>query len=145
MKAQVLTKVTISASSAEVFKYLKDLDYHYLWNPALRNLEPVIKLAKGSVYNSTSLVLGIEIKATNTVTKYTENKELELENTTGMVHYIVNYRLNSSKHKTILSCSIVVDSDKKAFAFTKPILELLARRELQADLQALKIAVEQKL
>jgi len=142
MKAHVLSQVTISADCVEVFKYLKNLENHYLWNPALIEVTPLMVLDKGSVYTSTRMVLGNKLKATNTVTKFKDNAELQLENNTGLVHYKVNYKLKSVGKNTLLVCETVVGSNNKAFAFTRPVLEALARRELQSDLQALKLAVE---
>ena len=74
------------------------------------------------------------------------NKEIELENNTGSVQYNVNYRLDPAKSKTLLTCTTTVSSDSNAFVFSTPlIMKLLAKHELQTDLKALKIAVEQKL
>jgi hypothetical protein len=42
-------------------------------------------------------------------------------------------------------CATTVSSDNKAFAFAAPVLKALARRELQTDMQALKLAVEHHL
>jgi len=103
----------------------------------------IIKL--GSTYKSTSLLLGIKVNGTNLVTKFSRNQELELENTTGTVKYNVNYRLTASGSETKLTCTTSVFSDNRVFAFTTPVLKMLAQRELQTDLAALKIAVEQGL
>lgn len=145
MKAKVVTKVTIASDKTAVFKYLKDLRLHFLWNPHLESLKPLATLKLGAEYDSVGLMLGKKLYTHNTVKKFVPDQELELENHTGMVHYRVNYSLQTQADKTILTCNTVVSSESKAFAFAKPVLELLARRELQADLQALKIAVEQKL
>ena len=96
-------------------------------------------------YKTTSLVLGKQLSAVNTVTKFRERQELEVENNTGLVHYRAKFRLASKNGTTRLVCDTWVDSDSRAFAFAKPVLEILARRELQSDLQALKIAVEHRI
>ena len=145
MKARVVTKVTISASPVAVFAYLKNLEHHYLWNPALQRLSSIKPLKLGMEYKSVRMVLGKQLKATNTVTAFINNRELQLENNTGMIHYCVNYKLKSQGKNTVLTCSTSVSAESKAFAFAKPVLEILARRELQSDLQALKVAVEQRL
>jgi hypothetical protein len=145
MKVRITSQITIAAKPDYVFEYLKDLRYHYLWNPQIRMIEPEIKLKIGSIYKTTSVVLGKSIKATNTVTKFTDGRELELENNTGMVHYRANFRLTAKSSKTLVVCNTWVDSDNRAFAFARPVLEILARRELQSDLQALKIAAEHSL
>ena len=145
MKVRLTTQVTINASPKDVFKYLKDLHYHHLWNPQIRTIEPKIILKPGSVYKTTSVVLGKRLSAENTVIKFKEGQELALENTTGLVHYHAGFHLQSKGGKTLLICDTSVDSDSRAFAFAKPVLEVLARRELQSDLQALKIAVEHEL
>ena len=118
---------------------------HYLWNPPQQTIEPIITLKLGSQYKTTSVILGKKLEALNTVTKFHDSKELELENNTGLVHFVVNFKLSYNAGKTTLICNSILDSDSKAFAFAKPVLEMLARRELQADLKSLKIAVEQKL
>lgn len=144
-KFQLQTRVSINATPEAVFKYLKHLKYHYLWNPPQQTIEPIISLKKGSQYKTTSVILGKKLEALNTVTKFRENLELELENTTGLVHFVVNFKLTGESGKTQLICNSILDSDSKAFAFAKPVLEVLARRELQTDLKALKIAVENQL
>jgi hypothetical protein len=145
MKVRITTQVTINAEPAEVFEYIKNLKYHFLWNPQLRTIDPVIRLKAGAEYKTTSLVLGKRLTAVNKVIGYTENRELELENTTGLVHYSAKFTLMPKSKKTRLICSTRVDSASKAFAFAKPVLEILARRELQSDLRALKLAVEHRL
>lgn len=145
MKVKVVTQVAIVADRPAVFKYLKELRYHFLWNPPLQSIKPIITLELGAKYSSTSMMLGKKIITKNEVTKFEADSELELANNTGMIHYRVNYCLKSQGKKTLVICNTAVSSESKAFAFAKPVLEILARRELQADLQALKIAVEQKL
>jgi hypothetical protein len=145
MKASVVTRVTIAAKPSEVFTYLIDLRYHYLWNPQLQEITPIIKLKQGAVYKTLSRVLGMTIKASNEVTKFTQNQELELVNKTGLVAYRANFRLLTKAGKTQVICNTTVSSDINAFAFTVPVLSRLARRELQTDMQALKLAVEHKL
>jgi len=145
MKALVTSRITIAAKPAKAFRYLTDLKYHQLWNPHLVSIVPLIKLKLGSQYKNVSVLLGVEVKGTNVVTKFKANKELELSNTAGLLQYVVYYRLQSRGQKTLLSCTTAVSSRSNAFAFAAPILEILARRELQTDLSALKIAVEQRL
>jgi len=144
-QTNVVTQVTINAKPAAVFKYLKDLKYHYLWNPHLIELSPLIKLKTGASYKTVSYVLGKNLEAVNHVTVFKTNQELELQNNTGTVHYSVNYRLLPKGRQTQVVCSTKVSSDSAAFAFTKTLLAQLAKRELQTDLQALKLAVEHQL
>jgi hypothetical protein len=124
---------------------LTDLKRHYLWNPPLQSISSTDRLHLGSVYQTTSLVLGVRISSSNLVTKLSPSKELEIENNTGTVHYRVHFQLRDKGESTLVTCSTTVSSDSGAFAFTAPILKLLARRELQTDMQALKIAVENQL
>src|SRR3569623_842301 len=138
MKANVVTKITIAAEPATVFKYLTDLSYHYLWNPQITSISKKGALKLHSTYQTTSQVLGVTINSSNEVTKYKQFKELQLENNTGTVHYIANFKLIPQRHKTVLVCSTVVSSKSKTFAFAGPVLKQLARRELQTDMQALK-------
>jgi hypothetical protein len=102
-------------------------------------------LKLGSIYASESVVLGVQIQANNEVTAYTKNQEIELLNNTGTLQYRINFRLQPQGKKTLLRSTTVVSTNNKAFAFAKPVLKMLGQRELQSDLQALKIAVEQKL
>jgi len=145
MNARIVTQITVNSSPERVFKYLTDMKYHYLWNPQLQRLTPVTVLKAGLQYEAESLVLGVRIKANNTVTNFVKNRELEIDNQTGMVHYSANFKLSRRKESTLLICNTTVSTTSKAFAFAKPVMERLARRELQTDLQALKIAVEQGL
>jgi len=145
MKASVTTQVTIAAKPGTVFKYLTDLKYHYLWNPQLQSISTTEKLKLGTQYETTSLVLGVKIKACNEVTQLVPNKYLELENNTGTVHYKASFKLSPKGSSTVVICETTVSSQSEAFAFAKPVLKMLARRELQTDMQALKIAVENQL
>jgi hypothetical protein len=145
MEARIVTRINIAARPPAVFKYLRHLKYHFLWNPHIRSLSPLKTLQEGMVYKSTSLMLGIRVQGKNQVTRLSNNRELQIENSTGTLKYRVNYKLAPARNGTLLTCSTTVYSDYQAFAFTTPIMKLLARRELQTDLQALKIAVEQGL
>jgi hypothetical protein len=145
MQARVTTQITIAASPAEVFAYLIDLKRHFLWNPHLHSITPQVLLTPGLTYKSSSLLLGVKVSGLNRVTKLVKERELELENDTGALHYRVNYLLRRRHNTTLLICATRVSGESQAFAFATPVLKLLARRELQADLQALKIAVEQQL
>lgn len=146
MKAKVVTRVSIGATADEVFKYLTDLKYMHLWNPQLKAASSQKVLRLNSTYQTVSIVLGITIEALNMVTEYVPGKLLQVENTTGNIHYLVNFRLTrKNRATTMLTCTTTVWSESLAFAFSTPVLKLLARRELQTDLQALKIAVENQL
>jgi hypothetical protein len=145
MEVRVITRITIEAQPSQIFNYLSDLKYHYLWNPQMRKITPVIKLRKGSKYNTESIVLGVRINSSNKVQKFVKNDELEIVNDTGQVHYCVNYKLLPKGKKTQLVCSTVVSTVSGYFSFAKPVLKLLAQRELQTDMQALKLAVENDL
>jgi hypothetical protein len=146
MKARIKTIITIEASAQAVFRYLSNPALHYIWNPHLQKVTPDTKLHHGASYESVNVVLGVRTKAQNIVTVFDENKELEIQNHTGMLEYRINYRLDeAAKHRTKLICTTVVAAKGKAFYFAKPMMEQLARRELRTDLAALKVAVEQQL
>lgn len=81
----------------------------------------------------------------NQVTQFLSPYDLALENSTGALQYNVHYKLRPVEKKTFLSCTTIVSSESETFAFTAPVLKLLARRELQTGLEALKIAVEQQI
>ena len=134
--------MTIAAPPAAVFKYLTNLAYHYLWNPQIQYISDDGALHLGSTYQTTSLVLGVKLNSTNLVTKFIPSKEVEIENNTGTVHYCANFRLRPRHKQTIVTCHTIVSADSAAFAFAGPIMRRLARRELQTDMQALKLAVE---
>jgi polyketide cyclase/dehydrase/lipid transport protein len=125
---------------------LTDLKYHYLWNPQVQSISPSQgKLELDSRYRTTSTVLGVRIASHNHITTFAPNQELEMENTTGLVHYRANFRLLPKGAHTLVICTTTVTADSQAFAFAAPILRRLARRELQTDMQALKLAVEGRL
>ncbi len=146
MKARVNTQVSINASASEVFKYLSQLDYHFLWNPHLIYISSDENLKLNSKYNTTSHILGVKIKANNQVTKFIKNKLIKIDNTTGMVKYSALYEIIKKSNKTVILKNVTeVEANHKAFAFSTPVLNIMARRELQSDLQSLKLAVENKL
>jgi hypothetical protein len=145
MEVSVVTRVTINASSKEVFCYLSHLKYHYLWNPHLRKITPIVALKRGLRYEVESTLLGMKIGNINKVSKLTKNKEVEIMCQEGPVKYCVNYRLHPMGEKTQVLCTTDVTAASNYFSFAKPVLKSIARHELQTDMQALKLAVEHKL
>ena len=145
IRVSVVTVILVNANPSEVFKYLVNLKYHFFWNPHLLSVTPMKHLKLGSVYRSESLILGMTIKGSNLVAKFVKDKELELENQLGAIQYRINFRLSSSHSKTNITCSTTIVPESKVFTYAVPILKRLAKRELQTDMQALKIAVESKL
>ncbi|MBC7581810.1 SRPBCC family protein [Aeromicrobium sp.] len=145
MKARLKTKILIDADAPTVFKYLSHTRYHHLWNTSLQRVDPEGELREGSVYVSYSLVLGVRTRAVNEVVNFIQNKELQVQNKTGMIQYCVKYELAQRKGATSVLCTTIVSSDSRAFAFAKPILEHLVRRELNVDLNNLKQTVEARL
>jgi len=145
MKARLKTKITIAADAANIFKYLSHTKYQPLWNMQMKSATPLVQLHEGSVYKVQLQVLGVRTKAENHITKYVQDKELEIQNMTGMIQYSSNFRLEPQAKGTRVICTISVSSQSKAFAFAKPMMEHLARRELNIDLKALKKVVEQAL
>lgn len=142
MNARVVARVTIKATATQVFDRLVDLESHFLWNPHLQEIAPVMKLKQGAEYTTSSLLLGVRVHSNITVTQLTPRQRLELINDTGTLQYKVVYQLQKHTIGTTVVCTTTISTDKQAFAFTKPILKLLAQRELQTDLQALKHLVE---
>jgi carbon monoxide dehydrogenase subunit G len=145
MQTQVVTQINIDAKPAAVFEYLTNLKLHHLWNPQVQSISSQGRLALGSEYETRSIVLGVRLKSKNVVTACVKPKELEITNDTGIVKYRARFALKTAGKRTVVSCTTEVSADGEAFAFAKPIMKLLARRELQADMQALKIAVEHQL
>jgi uncharacterized protein YndB with AHSA1/START domain len=145
MKASVVVKVTIAASREEVFRYFKHLKYHQLWNPHLLRVSPLTTIKTGLVYETTNLLLGVKVKSQNHVLKVVQNEKFEVENTTGLLNYHVNYRLQDKPDGTLVTCATTVTAHGETFAFTRPVLRLLIQRELRSDLQALKLAAEHRL
>jgi hypothetical protein len=143
--AKVTARVTINSPRNKVFEYLSHLKYHFLWNPHLRQLEPIVLLQQGTVYKSTSQMLGIEVKGNNQITVFKPDEEIEISNTTGALKYRVRYGLKSNSPTTTVTCTTEVSSESSAFAFATPVLKVLAQRELQSDLRSLKVAVENQL
>jgi len=144
MQTRVSSQVTIHDTPSRVFTYLTELKRHYLWNPHLKDVKPLIKVQADTIYRTRSWLFGIEVRGLNKIVNYVPNKELGIENDTGLLHYKVNYTLSRKGKNTVLECDTEVFADSKAWAFAKPVMKQLARRELQADLELLKIAVEQR-
>jgi hypothetical protein len=126
--------------------YLSHLKYVQLWNPQVRSVSSRKQLKLGSTYETESSFLGMTIRASNHVTAFISDQEFQVENATGTIQYVVHFKIsNKDQDSVILTSSTTVSSESKAFVFTKPILKSLVRRELQTDLQSLKLAVEHKL
>jgi len=145
MTTKIVSRITIAASPKEVFKYMGDSSYHFLWNPHLHALEPAGPLKLGSRYKTSHVLLGIRTSSRNQVTVFVQDQELQIENHTGILTYVVNYKLQRAGKGTTVVCTTEVTTKGSGFAFSKPILKVLAQRELQSDLKSLKIAVEHKL
>ncbi len=122
--------------------YLKEVKSHPLWNPHLNSVSPQRTLKLGSTYTSESTLLGIKVTAINTVTKFSKDRELEVKNDTGILHYTANYKLTPKGDHTLVICFTEVMSDKDAFMLAAPMLKMLARREIQTDLHLLRKVVE---
>ena len=137
--------MSISAPPAAVFAYLADPQLHYLWNPHLRTVSAYGLFKQGSRYSTTSMMLGTKIENDNRITRFEKDSLMEIQSQGGTIEFTVEYRLRPEESMTTVECNTSVTATGKTFAFAKPVLKLLAQRELQSDLQALKIAVEQKL
>jgi uncharacterized membrane protein len=142
---EVVATVTINAAPEAVFKYMINLRHHFLWNPHLRTITPLIRLKEASEYESSSVLLGVKVRGINKVTKLVKNRRLQIENQTGLIHYRVNYSLSSNSQQTKIICNTTIETYQKPLHFAAPILSVLAKRELQSDLQALKVAVEKNI
>jgi carbon monoxide dehydrogenase subunit G len=145
MQATVKTQIVIRAEPTKIFKYLADLKCHHFWNPQVQSFSSTEALKLGSKYQTESQILGVKIKSNNEVTKFVRDKEIEISNAGGTVKYRANFKLQPKNGGTSVVCATTVSTEGEAFAFAKPVLKLLARRELQSDLQALKLAVEHNL
>jgi uncharacterized protein YndB with AHSA1/START domain len=145
MKVTVLSQVTIAKKPTDIFRYIADPRLHYLWNPHLRTVSAKRKLKQGVSYTTTSLMLGVKIENDNRITKFEVNSLMEIQGHGGTLEYCVEYRLLPDGKLTVVECNTTVTATGRAFAFAKPVLSLLAQRELQSDLQALKLAVEHQL
>ncbi len=99
----------------------------------------------GTVFKTESQVLGVKLKCVNVVKSFQPSEELIIENKLGTVTYNARFHFTPQTSKTCVQLNITLSTDSKAFVFTKPVLRQLALRELRTDLQALKIAVENKL
>lgn len=125
---------------------MKELKYHYLWNPHIQKITPITSLSRGLVYKSESILLGVRVKGVNKVIKVIENEEIQLENKAGTIKYQVKYYLSKyQKDKTKLLYTITLNTDNKIFAYSAEIIKILAKQELRSDMQALKIASENRL
>lgn len=137
------TSININAQPEDVFEYIKNLKYHYYWNPSLRMLSHEGELEEGMSYETESVVLkDIVVKSRNHVTKLVPNKEIDVANSMGTVKYESSITLANRSHATLVVCRIDVLTESKVFGLTLPVLKQLAKKELQTDLQALKFAVE---
>jgi hypothetical protein len=74
MKVHLVTNITIASAIHDVFGYLANTENHYLWNPHLRSVAPIKNLKLGMSYKSSSLLLGVTVKADNKVTKMCRTK-----------------------------------------------------------------------
>lgn len=142
MQATIVSRIRIAADQGSVFEYLSNLKLHTLWNPHLRRVSSSRKLRLGSTYKTDSMVLNIKLPAINKVTKFDNPSEIEFTNKTGTFHWRVNYRTTPKNGELLVVCTTTVSTDSKAYVFTIPILKRLARYELQSDMRALKVAVE---
>lgn len=143
-QARVEAKVTIQATPAQVFTYLKDLKYHALWNAHLQKITPITELKPGLTYETSSLVLGIPVSGKNSVLQLKQDELLEIENAAGTLKYRVTFRLKPGAKGTTVRCVTKLYAKHNSFVFAAKLLKILAERELRTDLQALKEAVEQK-
>lgn len=146
-KITALSSITIKAAPKDVFKYISQPKYFYLWNPSLRHITNDEPLKINSQFETETVILNnINIKSKNTVTEYEENKKLVLENSFGLIQYKQIYRLEQSrKIYTILRLKVDVITKSQILGLTNPVLKRLANNELKMDLNYLKVVVENKI
>lgn len=145
-KISVRTRINIKAPPNDVFKYISETKYFYIWNPALRDITGAKKLGLGKAYDTTSVVLkDLEIKSHNIVVEFQPGKSLGLQNQMGTVKYASVFNLTDKGSHTLLTLKLDIVTESQIFGLTMPVLKRLANRELQTDMQALKIAVEDKI
>lgn len=145
MKVYIVNQILIEAKRSEIFQYLANPNYHFLWNPTLKRISTYDNLQKGSTYKATNHVMGIELITTNVITKFKKNEEVEIVNKSGIIQYRLNFKLLKKGAKVLLINSSELSTISKLFAFSVPVFHLLAKRQLQTQLNALKIAVEHSL
>jgi len=145
-KIYTLNNIVIKAPASEVFKYLADLHYHYLWNPNLRDIVNPRILSLGDTYQTKTIIFNKNvIESSNVIYQFKTNKIIAMENKLGLVKYKCIFTLNEDKGTTKVTTRIDIITETKLFGLTATVLKRLANNELQSDLAALKIAVENKL
>jgi len=140
------SRITIHASAHEVYKYLSNLKYYYLWNTSLRYLSYEGPLKVGVSFDSESIIFKkYSIKCHNVVTELEVDKKVGTENQLGMIKYQQVYKLQKKNQSTIVNFKIDIITPSQPFGLTNSVLKVIADRELKSHLDALKIAVENKL
>ncbi len=146
-KITASSSITIKAEPKDVFKYISQPKYFYLWNPSLRSLSSDKPLKLNSQFESESVILkNISIKSNNTVTDYIEDKKIVFENSFGLIKYKQIYNLKRSRNiYTILKLKVDIITKSQILGLTTPVLTRLANNELKMDLNSLKVVVENKI
>lgn len=142
MEVRITTRIAIAASPDRVFEYLADLKYHHLWNPQVFSISTTKRLAMDSTFETESRVIGLVITAVNRVVGFEPPNELVIENSAGNVLFTALFRLHPRDNVTLVRLTTTLSTNVLLHGITLPVLKQLASRELQADLKALKIAVE---
>lgn len=143
MRTTVTADIRIAADITEVFEYLTNLKYHYLWNPQVSSISTTDHLKLGSAFDSESRILGATVRATNIVTEYESPKALSFVSKIGSVEYNAQFKLHTEGKETAVDLSLSVDNAPPVIRkLPESILQQVALREIRTDLQALKIAVE---
>jgi uncharacterized protein YndB with AHSA1/START domain len=140
--SQVTIRIEIAAGQAEVFEYLANLKAHKRWNSSLQELSSTERLKLGTTYESTSIVLGKTNISRNRVTEFDEGHELRIQNDSGPLTYDVCYKLEADGGKTIMVCECEISGHVSFFNLAAPLLEYMAETKMEADLNALRVLVE---
>jgi len=142
----IKSDVNIKASADEVFIYLINLKYLSLWNPSLKKISKRNVLTEGASYKAEILIFNkYPVKSQNHITKLVANKLIVAENEFGLVHYKSTIKLSKLKGGTKVEHSIDILTKPMLFGLTADVLRNLANHEINADLEALKTVIENKI
>lgn len=135
--------VTVDLPKAEVFAFLSDPQKYLLWQSDVVKIEATKGMQEGSVITFTSVGLGRTFELEAKITENNGTDHIEAVSTRGPLTFISKYDLIATDGGT----QVHLFNDIRThgiFNLAAGVLQSIGETKYQADLQRLKIVLENK-
>jgi uncharacterized protein YndB with AHSA1/START domain len=142
VKALIEVSESIRAEPERVFTFVANLAYHPQWVSGLTYISSRDRLTPDLRYQSVSSGMGNEMAGLHLVRQVVPGQLVEIESVTGPFESTIVYSLAAVNGGTWVTCRFVLHSTHPVFGLALPVIEMMARSRLEADLSNLKALCE---